>query len=191
MFEGIRNHRFLRRITDSWFWEDVRDFLWSRSMVVFLGNAGTLIIAVVAVVHFWSRPYSFAGYLVVQLACLLCQAIAFIPVVWPGPGSSYAEVHQSVALLVVCGTWIFAVPPALILFAVFDVDSSSPPWAAMFVAGVALTLACAASLMASVPFEMKARDLRRRMAGPPEETDGADFAESESEGADSGGSDGD
>ncbi|WP_229073331.1 hypothetical protein [Actinoplanes sp. DH11] len=189
MFDNIRYHRRLRWITDPSFWEAVRDLLWSRAILVLAGNLGTLIIAVVAVVHFWSRPSSIADYGVVLLSCLLCQAIALIAVVWPGPGSSYAEFHQAIALPVVCGTWIIGVPPAFMLFAAFDGNPDNPPWVAVFFSAVALTLACMASLMVSVPFEEKARAQRRRVAGPPEETDGAEFADSG--GADSGGSDSD
>lgn len=56
----------------------------SRSEWVVVGNAGTFLSALVGLVHYWSRPLSFAGCAVIQLACPACQAVALIPVARPG-----------------------------------------------------------------------------------------------------------
>ncbi|MGX1471988.1 UNVERIFIED_CONTAM: hypothetical protein RKD50_000796 [Streptomyces canus] len=76
-----------------------------------------------------SRPISFAGYVVVQLACLVWQAVALIPVVRPGrDGADFSDLHQSLTVATVCGSWIFGVCPGAFLFMYFDVDVNSPPW---------------------------------------------------------------
>jgi hypothetical protein len=191
MLDGIRNNRRLSRITRAWFWEDmfdtVSDFVWSRSVWVVVGNAGTFLSALGGLVYYWSRPISFAGYAVVQLACLVWQAVALIPVVRPGrDGADFSDLHQSLTVATVCGSWIFGVCPGAFLFTFFDVDVNSPPWAAMFFSGTALMMACIAGGIAGTFLSAKASTRLRETAGPP---DGPDWGDSGD--VDSGGFDGD
>lgn len=76
MLDSVRSNQRLRRITQAWFWEDmfyaVSDFVRSRSVWVVVGNAGTFLSALAGLVYHWSRPLSFAGCAVIQLACLAC-----------------------------------------------------------------------------------------------------------------------
>ncbi|WP_229070969.1 hypothetical protein [Actinoplanes sp. DH11] len=93
------------------------------------------------------------------------------------------------AVLVVCGSWIFKFLPGAFLLYLLGVGTTEPPWTAMFLSGLALMLACIASLIASVALADRVRAPYRRTTGPPEQTDWAGLAESG--GADSGGSGGD
>jgi hypothetical protein len=77
-------------------------------------------------VYCWSRPFSFAGYAVVQLACLVCQAVALIPVAWPGRAATprdvgdFSDLHQNLTVATVCGSWIFGAFPGAGLLMIFD-----------------------------------------------------------------------
>ncbi|WP_329226524.1 hypothetical protein OG488_05755 [Streptomyces sp. NBC_01460] len=196
MFDGLRNNRALRRITDAWFWEDVydavSDLVRSRSVWVFVGNAGTFACALAALLYFWSRPLSFAGCAVVQLVCLLCQAVALIPVVWPAPAATprdvagLSDLHQGMTVATVCGSWIFGVLPGAGLLTFLDVDPDGPRWAAVFLSGTALMMACVAGLITATAVSGTVVARRRAAAGPPDVSDWGDSAD-----ADSGGSDGD
>ncbi|MEU9559656.1 hypothetical protein [Streptomyces fumanus] len=123
----------------------MRQFLASRSMWVAAGNAGTLLGALAGLVSYWSRPLSFAGCAVVALVCLAGQAVAVMPVAWPGRAPS--DLHQTLTVATVCGSWIFGVFPGTGLLVLFDVDVDSPPWAALFFSGTALMPACVAGLI--------------------------------------------
>lgn len=196
MFDGIRNNRRPRRLTQAWLREDtfdaVSDFIRSRSMWVIAGNVGTFLSALAGLVHYWSRPSSFAGYAAIQLACLVCQAVALIPVVWPGRAATprdidhFSDLHEGMTVSTLCGTWIFGVFPGGGLFILFDVDVDSPPWAAVFISGTALMMACVAGLITATIVSDKVRTQHREAAGPPGVSDWGDSAD-----ADSGGFDGD
>ncbi|MYW62540.1 hypothetical protein GTY65_00360 [Streptomyces sp. SID8379] len=202
MFDSFRSNHRRRRFTQAWFWEDfldaVSDFVRSRSVWVVVGNAGSWVSAVTGVVYCWSRPPSLAQYAVIQLACLVFQSVALLPVARPGRSATprdvdgYADLHEGLTLLNVCGSWIFGVFPVLGLFIALDVDTDSPHWSALFFSGTALMLACVAGLITGVFLSDKARTRRREAAGPPGESD---WADSESSGdavdVDSGGFDSD
>ncbi|MEU3616287.1 hypothetical protein ABZ725_28755 [Streptomyces sp. NPDC006872] len=164
-------------------------------MWIVVGNAGTLLSALAGLAHYWSRPLSFAGCAVVQLACLVCQAVALIPVAWPGRTATprdvagFSDLHQGLTVTTLCGSWIFGVFPGAGLFILFDVDVNSPPWAAVFVSGTTLMMACIAGLITATIVSDKARTQHRETAGPPGGSDWEDSADSA--GADSGGFDGD
>ncbi|MFD3437220.1 hypothetical protein ACFWU3_06920 [Streptomyces sp. NPDC058685] len=199
MFDGIRIHNRLRTITQAWFWEDmfdaVSDYIRSRSSWVVVGNAGTFLSALAGLVYYWSRPFSFAGYAVVQLACLVCQAVALIPVAWPGHAATlrriadFSDLHQSVTVATVCGSWIFGVFPGASLLVFFDVDVNSPLWAAVFFSGMALMMACLAGLITATVVSDKVRTQLREASRPPSVSDSGDSGDSAD--VDSGGFDSD
>ncbi|MEV1069390.1 hypothetical protein [Streptomyces sp. NPDC050263] len=160
-----------------------------------VGNAGTFLSALTGLAHYWSRPLSFAGCAVVQLACLACQAVALIPIVWPGRAATprdvagFSDLHQGLTVTTVCGSWIFGVFPGAGLLVLFDVDVNSPPWAAVFVSGTALMAACIAGLITATIVSDQATTQARETAGPPGVSDWEDSAAGAD--ADSGGFDGD
>ncbi|MEU6841650.1 hypothetical protein ABZ930_07205 [Streptomyces sp. NPDC046716] len=205
MFDRFRRGHRRRRLGRDWLWEDVvdavLDFVRSRSVWVVVGNTGSWTCAVTGVVYCWSRPPSFAQYAVVQLACLVFQAVALIPVGWPGRSATgrdiegFSDLHEGLTLMNVCGSWIFGVLPAVGLFIIFDVDTESPPWSAVFFSGTALMLACVAGLITGVFVSDKVRTRHREAAGPPgvsglgDSADGGDSTDGVD--VDSGGFDGD
>ncbi|MFI6435331.1 hypothetical protein [Streptomyces sp. NPDC050759] len=199
MLDSVRNNQSLRKITQACFWEDmfdaVSDFVRSRSVWVVVGNAGTFLSALAGLVYYWSRPLSFAGCAVIQLACLVCQAVALIPVVWPGRAATprdvtgFSDLHQGLTVATVCGSWIVGVFPGAGLLFIFDVDVNSPPWAAVFFSGAALMMACIASLITATAVSDKVRTQRREAAGPPGVSDWGDSGDSAD--VDLGGFDGD
>ncbi|MFJ1973791.1 hypothetical protein ACIO93_34605 [Streptomyces sp. NPDC087903] len=166
------------------------DFARSRAVWVVVGNAGTFLSALAALIYHWSRPVWFAGYGVVQLACLVCQAVALIPLVWPGrDDAGYADLHQGLTTATVCGSWVFGVFPGAVLLTLFDVDTNSPPWAALFFSGMALMVACIAGGITGTVLSAKASTRLHETAGPlgaPEWGDSGHSAD-----VDSGGFDGD
>lgn len=198
MFDGVRTNHRLKKITQKWSWfrEDVfdavSDFTWSRSIWVLVGNAATFLSALAGLVYYWSRPLSFADYAVLQLACLACQAVALIPVVWPGRAatpqdvSDFSELQQSLTMTTVCGSWLFGVIPGGGLLIFFDVDVDSPPWAAVLYSGTALMLACIAGAITAVAVSDKVATRLREAAGPSAGSDWGDSGD-----VDSGGFDGD
>ncbi|MFI5963457.1 hypothetical protein ACIA8J_14905 [Streptomyces asoensis] len=202
MFDGIRSGRGLRKITQAWFWEDVRDgvseFVRSRAVWVVVGNVGTFLSALAGLVHYWSRPASFADAAVLQLVCAAWQAVALFPVVLPGRAATERDVvglgdlHQGMTVLTVCGSWIFGVFPGLGLLVFLDADVDGPLWAALFVSGTTLMLACVAGLMTATAVSDTVRARHRGTAAPPGGSgwyggdDGTDTAD-----VDAGGSDGD
>ena len=141
MLNSIKYNLRLKDCTQGWFWVEVfdavSDFIRSRSVWVVAGNAGTFRSALAGLVYYWSRPLSFAGYAVVQLACLVCQAVALIPVAWPGRAATprdaghFSDLHQNVTTATVGVPWTFGLPPGVFLLMFFDVDTSSPPWTAL------------------------------------------------------------
>ncbi|MBC9715007.1 hypothetical protein H9Y04_20875 [Streptomyces sp. TRM66268-LWL] len=199
MFDGIRRNPWLKEITQRWFWEYafevVSGVLWSRSTWVLLGNAGTFLSALAGAVYLWSRPFSWAAYGVVQLACLFSQAVAMIPVVWPGRTATardvgeFADSHQGLTVATVCGSWIFGVCPGLFLLTFFGVDVDSPPWSAVFLSGTALMLACIAGLITATAIADKVKETRREAPGPEGVSGPGDSGDSAA--VDSGGFDGD
>jgi hypothetical protein len=199
MFDDTRNNLGLRRITRAWFWEDMLDavsnFVRSRSAWVTVGSAGTFLTALAGSVYYWSRPLSFAGYAVIQLVCLVCQAVALIPVAWPGRAATPRDVadlsdfHQGLTVATVCGSWIFGVYPCAGLFIIFDVDVNSPPWFAVGISGSALMLACIAGGITATIVSEKVGTQLREAAEPPAVSDRADSGDSAD--VDSGGFDGD
>ncbi|MDQ0937615.1 hypothetical protein [Streptomyces turgidiscabies] len=145
MFYGRNDYR-PRDLTQAWFWEEaftaVCSFIGSRAVWVALGNAATLLSALAALVYYWSRPVSFAGYVVVQLACLVCQAVALIPVIWPGREvTGYSDLHQTLTVTTVAGSFCLVVCPGAILLTFLHVDAGSPPWDALISSGSAFMLA--------------------------------------------------
>lgn len=199
MLNSIRYNLRWRDCTQGWFWVEVFDavfdFIRSRSVWVVVGNAGTFLSALAGLVYYWSRPLSFAGYAVVQLACLVCQAGALIPVAWPGRAATprdfghLSDLHQNVTTVTVGGSWTFGVPPGALLLMFFDVDTSSPPWAALFFSGLALMMACIAGGITGVFLSGKVSIQLREAAGPPGGPDWGDSGDSAD--VDSGGFDGD
>ncbi|TXS44004.1 hypothetical protein [Streptomyces sp. t39] len=182
-----------RRFTEAWYWRHLLSVaahrLRSRTVWPVLGNAGTVLVALTALLHHWSRPLPPGAWAVVQLACLVCQAVALIPVVRPGAAATPRDVtavldrHQTVTVATVCGTWVLGVPPGLALLRFFDVEAGSRRWAAVFLSGTALTLACIAGLITATAVSATVRR-RCRASGAPGWEDPGD-------GADAGGSDGD
>lgn len=71
------------------------DSVRSRSVWVVVGNAGTFLSALAGLVYCWSRPLSFAGCAVIQLACTAFQAVAVIPVAWPGRAATPRDCSSS------------------------------------------------------------------------------------------------
>ncbi|WP_433573600.1 hypothetical protein [Streptomyces sp. CA-251247] len=199
MFDGVRIKRRLREITQVWFWEDmfdaVSDYIRSRSVWVVVGNAATFLSAIAGLAYYWSRPFSFTGYAVVQLACLACQAVALIPVVWPGGAAThrdacdFSDLHQSLTVATVCGSWVFGAYPAAALLVFFDVDANSPPWAAVFFSATALTIACVASLITATAVSDKVNQHHGEASGLPSVSDRVD--EEDSAVTDTGGFDSD
>ncbi|WP_069762088.1 hypothetical protein [Streptomyces sp. LUP47B] len=199
MLDSVRSNQRLRRTTQAWFWEDmfdaVSDFVRSRSVWVVVGNAGTFLSVLAGLVYYWSRPLSFAGCAVIQLACLACQAVAMIPVAWPGRAATprdvtgFSDLHQGLTVATVCGSWIFGVFPGAGLLIVFDVDVNSPPWAAELFAGTALMMACIASLITATAVSGRVWTQRREAARPPGASDWEDGGDSAD--VDWGGFDGD
>lgn len=196
MFDGIRNRRRLRRVTRTWLWEDlfdtVSDFLRSRSLWVVAGNAGMFLSALAGLVHYWSRPPSFAGCAALQLACLACQAVALIPVAWPGRTArgiaDFSDLHQGMTVATLCGTWIFGVFPGASLLVFFDVNVNSPPWAALFISGTALMVAGVAGLITATVVSDGVGTQRHESVGSPGGSgwgDSGDSADVDSGGFDS------
>ncbi|ULR52201.1 hypothetical protein [Streptomyces deccanensis] len=182
MLNNIKHNLRRRDFTQGWFWVEVfdavSDFVRSRSVWVTVGNAGTFLSALAGLVYYWSRPIWFAGYAVIQLACLACQAIALIPVVWPGrDDADFSDLHQSLTVITVCGSWIFGVLPGAFLLMFFDVDTSRPPWAALFFSGMALMMACIAGGITGIFLSAKSTQLRET-AGPPGGPDREDSGDS-------------
>jgi hypothetical protein len=134
------------------------------------GNAGTFLSALAGLAYYWSRPLTFEGYAVVQVLCLVCQAVALIPVVWPGRTPS--DLHQNLTVATVCGSWVFGVFPGAVLLVLFDVDVNSPPWAALFFSGTALMMACIAGLITATAVSGGTRSYES--PAPPGAPDGAD-----------------
>ncbi|MEU1054301.1 hypothetical protein [Streptomyces sp. NPDC005876] len=141
------------------------DLLRSRSVWVVAGNTGTFLGALAGLVSYWSRPLSFAGCAVVVLVCLACQAVALIPVV--RPGRAPCDLHQNLTVATVCGSWVFGVCPGAGLLVLFDVDVDSPPWAALFLAGTALMVACVAGLITATAVSGGTGTPHPEGAGPP------------------------
>ncbi|WP_420037567.1 hypothetical protein ACN2WE_39765 [Streptomyces sp. cg28] len=199
MFDSIRSSHRRRRFSRDWEWEDVVDavvdFVRSRSVWVVVGNMGSWVCAVMGLVYCWSRPPSFAQYAMIQLACLAFQAVALIPVGWPGKSATRRDVddvsdlHEGMTLMNVCGSWIFGVFPVVGLFIIFDVDTESPRWSAVLFSGTALMLACVAGLITGVFVCDKVRTLRSAGAGPSDASDWGDSGDGVD--VDSGGFDGD
>ncbi|GGX64041.1 hypothetical protein [Streptomyces fructofermentans] len=198
MFDGIRGNRGLRRATQAWFWHSkfhaVSVFTRSRAVWVVVGNAGTLLTALAGTAHYWSRPVSFAGFAVLQLVCLAFQAIALVPVAWPGGTATprdvrgFSELHQSLTVATVCGSWIFGVLPGLALLTLYDVEAGSPQSAALLVPGTALMLACVAGLITATGVAVKVMAQHRDAPAPPGVSEGVgsgEVAEVDSGGFDS------
>lgn len=184
MFGGTGISRRLAKVTESWFWDDLREavsgLVRSRSVWAVAGNAGVFFSALAALLHYWSRPISFGDYAVVQLVCLAWQVIALIPVAWPGRSATARDVedasglHEGLTLTTVCGTWIFGVFPAAGLLVLFGVDVDSPPWAALLFSGTALMLACVAGLMTGTALSGMEGRQHREAGGPPDAPDPGD-----------------
>lgn len=196
MLNSIRYNLRRRDFTQGWFWVEVfdavSDFIRSRSVWVVVGNAGTFLSALAGLVYYWSRPLSFAGYAVVQLACLVCQAVALIPVAWPGRAATprdvgdFSDLHHNLTVATVIGSWVFGVIPGEVLLHIFDVDVNSPPSAALFFSGTALMMACIAGGITGVFLSGKVSTQLREAAGAPGGPDWGNSAD-----VDSGGFDGD
>jgi hypothetical protein len=199
MLNSIKYNLRRRDFTQGWFWVEVfdavPDFIRSRSVWVVVGSAGTFLSALAGLVYYWSRPLSFAGYAVVQLACLVCQAVALIPVAWPGRAATprdvgdFSDLHQNLTVATVCGSWIFGVFPGEFLLMFFHVDVNSPPWAALCFSGTALMMACIAGGITGIFLSGKVSTQLREAAGPPGGPDWEDSGDSAD--VDSGGFDGD
>lgn len=194
MLDSIRNNLRRRDITQAWFWEEVfdavSDFIRSRAVWVAVGSAGTFLSALTALVYYWSRPIWFAGYAIAQLACLVWQAVALIPLVWPGrDDADFSDLHEGLTVTTGVGSWLFGVFPGVMLFALFDVDTSRPQWATLFFSGMALMMACIAGGITGTLLSAKASTRLRETSGPPDGPDQGDSGHSAD--VDSGGFDSD
>ncbi|TXS52235.1 hypothetical protein [Streptomyces sp. t39] len=197
MFDGIRNSSRLRELTWRSFWEDVGeplvDVVLSRSIWVAVGNAGTVVCAVAGVVRHWSDPLVFADYLLVQLACLFCQAVALFPVVSPGRRATpqdvrdYAGIHEGLTTTTLFGVLFLAFIPGVVLLLLFGADADAQ-WGAVLFMGTALVLACIAGLIAGGVVSDRVRARRRAAGGHGWEDDDDGTAGGD---ADTAGSDGD
>lgn len=107
-----------------------------------VGDVALLLCAVAGVVYFWPREVTLAGYAVLQVACLFCQAVTLAPAVWDG----VPDLHHNATLALVAGIGVFGVPAAMM--AVFLTgNADGPPLAAVLMAGTALLMACVAGLI--------------------------------------------
>lgn len=186
MLDSIWNNRRVIRIRC--FWEGVfyalSELVQSRSVWVAVGTASTLLCALAGVVYYWSRSFSFAGYVVVQLACLVCQVVALIPVAWPGRAATprivagFSDLHYRLTILTVSGAWALGVVPGACLLMLFGVDVESPPMAAVVVSGMALMMACIAGGITGVFVSGKVTTRLGEAAGPPVVRDWGDSGDS-------------
>ncbi|WP_329303738.1 hypothetical protein OG410_40480 [Streptomyces sp. NBC_00659] len=186
MFDRARNNPRVLRITEWYYWDDMLDavshLVRSRAKWVILGNLSTLACAIASTVYHWTRPFTFADYLTVQLACLACQAVALFPVGLPGrtaspeDASGFSALHESLALTIVCVPSIFFLCPGLALLMFLDVNPDGSLYSAVLLPAVALTLACVAGLISGVFLSSPAES--GSAAGPPGTTGGTDWSDS-------------
>ncbi|MEV0221003.1 hypothetical protein [Streptomyces sp. NPDC050704] len=167
MIDRVRVQLRLKADAWGWFWDDLVDGLVatvrSRRTLVLVGDAALLLCAVAGLAHYWSHDVTFGGVVVLQVACLVCQAVALVPVAWPGRAATPWEVakisdlYQSVTVATVCGTWIFGMFPGAV---VMDnvMDDTEGPMAALLIAGTALMMACLAGLITAVSLTHRSQE---------------------------------
>lgn len=144
MSGGLRVFLSRRRVQAECFWDDLRHASRGRRWLVPGGNAATVLSVVGALVYFWSREMTFGGGVAIPLACLASQALALVPVAWPGRTatprnvSEISDLHQSWTVATVCGVGVFGVIPAAPVIDHITGDTNSPPMQALFIGGARL-----------------------------------------------------
>jgi hypothetical protein len=186
MIDRVRVRLRLTADAWGWFWDDLVDGLVaavrSRRTLVLVGDAALLLCAVAGLVHYWSRDVTFGGVVALQVACLVCQAVALVPVAWPGRAATprdvteISDLHQSATVATVCGTWVFGMFPGAVVIGNV-MDDTDGPTVALFIAGTALMMACLAGLITAVSLTHRSHERARAADRERRARDGEELLE--------------